>query len=59
MEVFRHDPESARTASYCTFTCTASAWRVFILSRSPRRRRKTMSLAREAEYPLLVTVEPE
>ena len=59
VEVFRHDPESAHRIMLHVHMHGIGVAGIYPFEIAETKAEKTMSLAREAEYPLLVTVEPE
>ena len=59
MEVFNHDPESARRIMLHVHMHGVGVAGIYPFEIAETKARKTTELAREAEYPLLVTVEPE
>ena len=59
MAVFHHDPESAHRIMLHVHMHGVGVAGIYPFEIAETKAEKTMSLAREAEYPLLVTVEPE
>jgi ATP-dependent Clp protease adaptor protein ClpS len=59
MTVFHHDPESAHRIMLHVHMHGVGVAGIYPYEVAETKAQKTMALAREAEYPLLVTVEPE
>jgi ATP-dependent Clp protease adaptor protein ClpS len=59
MTVFNHDPESAHRIMLHVHMHGVGVAGIYPYEIAETKARKTMDLAREAEYPLLVTIEPE
>jgi ATP-dependent Clp protease adaptor protein ClpS len=57
--VFNHDPESARRIMLHVHMHGVGVAGIYPFEIAETKARKTIDLAREAEYPLLVTIEPE
>jgi ATP-dependent Clp protease adaptor protein ClpS len=59
INVFKHDPESAHRIMLHVHMHGVGVAGIFPFEVAETRAQKTMSLAREAEFPLLCTIEPE
>jgi ATP-dependent Clp protease adaptor protein ClpS len=59
IEVFNHDVESAHRIMMHVHMHGVGVAGIYPREIAETKAQKTMSLAREAEYPLLVTIEPE
>ena len=59
MNVFNHDPESAHRIMLHVHMHGVGVAGIYPYEIAETKAQKTMELAREAEYPLLVTLEPE
>ena len=59
MNVFHHDPESAHRIMLHVHMHGVGVAGIYPHEIAETKAERTMALAREAEYPLLVTVEPE
>jgi ATP-dependent Clp protease adaptor protein ClpS len=59
MNVFKHDPESAHRIMLNVHMHGVGVAGIYPYEIAETKAQKTMELAREAEYPLLVTLEPE
>ena len=59
MNVFRHDPETAHRIMLNVHMHGVGVAGIYPLEIAESKAQKTMSLAREAEFPLLCTLEPE
>jgi ATP-dependent Clp protease adaptor protein ClpS len=59
MNVFNHDPESAHRIMLQVHMHGVGVAGIYPYEIAETKAQKTMELAREAEYPLLVTLEPE
>lgn len=59
MSVFKHDPESAHRIMLHVHMHGLGVAGIYPWEIAETKAAKTMSLAREADFPLLVTVEPE
>jgi ATP-dependent Clp protease adaptor protein ClpS len=59
IEVFNRDPETARRIMLHVHMHGVGVAGIYSFEIAETKARKTTELAREAEYPLLVTVEPE
>jgi ATP-dependent Clp protease adaptor protein ClpS len=58
IEVFHHDPESAHRIMLHVHMHGVGVAGIYPFEVAETKAAKTMALAREAEFPLLVTVEP-
>jgi ATP-dependent Clp protease adaptor protein ClpS len=59
MDVFNHDPESAHRIMLHVHMHGVGVAGIYPHEIAETKAEKTMALAREADYPLLVTLEPE
>jgi ATP-dependent Clp protease adaptor protein ClpS len=59
MNVFKHDPESAHRIMLNVHMHGVGVAGIYPYEIAETKAQKTMELAREAEYPLLATLEPE
>jgi ATP-dependent Clp protease adaptor protein ClpS len=59
VNVFRHDPESAHRIMLNVHMHGIGVAGIYPHEIAESKAQKTMSLAREAEFPLLCTIEPE
>ena len=59
ISVFNHDPESAHRIMLQVHMHGVGVAGIYPYEIAETKAQKTMALAREAEFPLLVTVEPE
>ncbi len=59
MNVFKHDPESAHRIMLHVHMHGVGVAGIYPYEIAETKAQKTMELAREAEYPLLATLEPE
>ncbi len=59
MNVFSHDPESAHRIMLHVHMHGVGVAGIYPYEIAETKAQKTMELAREAEYPLLATLEPE
>ncbi len=59
MNVFKHDPESAHRIMMHVHMHGVGVAGIYPYEIAETKAQKTMELAREAEYPLLATLEPE
>ena len=59
VNVFRHDAENAHRIMLHVHMHGVGVAGIYPYEIAETKAQKTMSLAREAEYPLLVTIEPE
>jgi ATP-dependent Clp protease adaptor protein ClpS len=59
MNVFRHDPETAHRIMLNVHMHGVGVAGIFPHEIAESKAQKTMTLAREAEFPLLCTLEPE
>jgi ATP-dependent Clp protease adaptor protein ClpS len=59
MNVFNHDPESAHRIMLHVHMHGVGVAGIYPHEIAETKAQRTMELAREAEYPLLVTLEPE
>ena len=59
MNVFAHDPESAHRIMLHVHMHGVGVAGIYPYEIAETKAQKTMELAREAEYPLLATLEPE
>jgi ATP-dependent Clp protease adaptor protein ClpS len=59
ISVFKHDPETAHRVMLHVHMHGIGVAGIYPYEIAETKARKTMDLAREAEYPLLVTLEPE
>ena len=59
MNVFNHDPETAHRIMLNVHMHGVGVAGIYPYEIAETKAQKTMELAREAEYPLLVTLEPE
>jgi ATP-dependent Clp protease adaptor protein ClpS len=59
MNVFNHDPESAHRIMLHVHMHGVGVAGIYPYEIAETKAQKTMELAREAEYPLLATLEPE
>jgi ATP-dependent Clp protease adaptor protein ClpS len=59
VSVFRHDAESAHRIMLHVHMHGAGVAGIYPFEIAETRAQKTMTLAREADYPLLCTIEPE
>jgi ATP-dependent Clp protease adaptor protein ClpS len=59
MTVFNHDPESAHRIMLNVHMHGVGVAGIYPFEVAETKAQKTMSLARESEYPLLATLEPE
>ncbi len=59
MNVFNHDPESAHRIMLHVHMRGVGVAGIYPYEIAETKAQKTMELAREAEYPLLATLEPE
>jgi ATP-dependent Clp protease adaptor protein ClpS len=59
VNVFKHDPESAHRIMLNVHMHGVGVAGIYPFEIAESKAEKTMSLAREAEFPLLCTIEPE
>jgi ATP-dependent Clp protease adaptor protein ClpS len=59
VNVFKHDPESAHRIMLHVHMHGVGLAGIYPFEIAESKAQKTMSLAREAEFPLLCTIEPE
>ncbi|MGC3997754.1 MAG: ATP-dependent Clp protease adaptor ClpS [Anaeromyxobacter sp.] len=59
ISVFNHDPESAHRIMLHVHMHGVGVAGIYPFEIAETKAKKTMELAQEAEYPLLVTIEPE
>jgi ATP-dependent Clp protease adaptor protein ClpS len=59
INVFNHDPETAHRIMLHVHMRGVGVAGIYPYEIAETKAHKTMALAREAEYPLLVTIEPE
>ena len=59
ISIFNHDPESAHRIMLHVHMHGVGVAGIYPYEIAETKAQKTMALAREAEFPLLVTVEPE
>ena len=59
VNVFRHDPESAHRIMLHVHMHGIGVAGIYPFEIAESKAQKTMALAREAEFPLLATIEPE
>ncbi len=59
VNVFRHDAESAHRIMLHVHVHGVGVAGIYPMEVAESKARKTMALAREAEFPLLCTIEPE